>query len=161
MSKISSNFAPELSKMTIYTPRNYEPIFEISSPNPTADVVPKEALSIREMLVRTDRGQRLDVHTRMRSENCPDNMYPESEVDQLHESFDDVPPDGMLDRVDVDAYKDELAERRRTLELAERRRTQELVKRKKHQESPSQSKSGDEVKSHGKTNEGDEGRKDD
>lgn len=104
-SKNSSIFAPKF-----ITYWNYTPVIEHCSSVPATTVVPNEAMSVLEMLQRTERGQRINVHQRMRTENFPDNMYPESEVEKLSETIHDTPPDDMNDIVDVLNYQQELAE---------------------------------------------------
>ena len=103
------------------------PVFEIVSSEPCSVWKPKEAMSIREMLIRTERGQRIDVHTRFRSENIPDNMYfaeyenvrmPDGSIekrvkhDDLEDSFDHTPPDGVVDIVDVMNLQEETKQRK-------------------------------------------------
>lgn len=124
VSKKSSTFVPGL---TIYSHNCFPLVFEKSSPTPTPNLVPNEAVSIRELLIRTQRGQRLDVHTRMRTDDCPDNMYrAEYEKDPLtgeirmkadpfEETIDHTPPSGMHDIVDVQRYSEEIAERKKAL----------------------------------------------
>lgn len=107
-------------------------VFEICSATPCSAWKPKEAMSIREMLIRTERGQRLDVHTRFRAEGIPDNMYqakfdaqgrmlPDSQED----TFDHTPPDDVNDIVDVirlqeetNLRKEELRKRRSNKSVA-------------------------------------------
>lgn len=124
VSKKSSTFVPGL---TIYSHNCFPLVFEKSSSKPTPNLVPNEAVSIRELLIRTQRGQRLNVHTRMRTDDCPDNMYraeyekdPQTgeirmKADPLEETIDHTPPSGMHDIVDVQRYSDELAERKQAL----------------------------------------------
>lgn len=122
--KKSSIFAADISKM----------VFEKCSEVPCDVWKPKEAMSIREMLIRSERGQRLDVHSRFRAEGIPDNMYmaefedvrlPNGEIvkqmkpDKLEDTFDHTPPEGVVDIVDVlrlqeetNARKEELRKRR-------------------------------------------------
>lgn len=130
--KKSCTFAPVIAPRQVVTSGTYTPIFEKSSAVPTDKLVPNEALGLREMFDRTQRGQRLNVHTRMRTDDCPDNMYrAEFEVDpvsglsrmkkdQFEESFDHVPPGDMYDITDVLRYSEEIAARKK--ELQEKRR---------------------------------------
>lgn len=118
--KNSSIFAPGIAK------DKSEVVFEVCSSVPCDKWKPKEAMSIREMLVRTERGQRIDVHTRFRSEGIPDNMYQAKFdaqgrmlPDDQEETFDHTPPDDVCDIVDVirlqeetDHRKEELRKRR-------------------------------------------------
>lgn len=122
-SEKSGIFAPEMSKITsrprfgFVTPWNYQPVFEHVDSTPSDALKHNEALSIRDILVRSSRGQRLNVNTRMRSEGVPDNMYTEEELKKYgHETIHDAPPDDINDIVDVYAYQEELAERRAELE---------------------------------------------
>lgn len=124
VSKKSCTFVPGL---TIYSHNCFPLILEKSSSTPTPNLVPNEAVSIRELLIRTQRGQRLDVHTRMRTDDCPDNMYraeyeqdPQTgelrvKPDPFEETIDHTPPSGMLDIVDVQRYSEEIAERKKAL----------------------------------------------
>jgi len=120
-SKKSVTFAPEMSKMTsvtrFVTPLNYVLVPEHVDSTPDDALKHNEALSIREILVRSSRGQRLNVNTRMRSEGVPDNMYTEEELKKIgHESINDAPPDDINDIVDVYAYQEELEQRKKELQ---------------------------------------------
>lgn len=128
VSEKSATFAPG----KVITPGTYEPIFEKASATPTDKLVPNEALGLREMFDRTQRGQRLNVHTRMRTDDCPDNMYRaeyerdpvtgevRAKKDQFEETFDHVPPGDMNDITDVLRFSEEIADRKK--ELQEKRR---------------------------------------
>lgn len=123
--KKSVTFAPEF---VIYAHWNAPVIFEKASSVPSDNLVPNEALSLRDLFDRTQRGQRLDVHQRMRTDDCPDNMYraeyerdPKTgeihiKPDPYEETFDHVPPDNMNDIVDVQRYSEEIAERKKALQ---------------------------------------------
>lgn len=115
-SKKSSIFAPgivqDMSKV----------VFEVCSATPCEAWKPKEAMSIREMLIRTERGQRLDVHTRFRAEGIPDNMYQAKFdaqgrmlPDEFEETFDHTPPDDVADIVDVIRLQEETNQRKEEL----------------------------------------------
>lgn len=123
-------FAAELSNTPkkIYGVTNFEMVFEKGSKDVVEAFVPGEAMSIRDMLIRTERGQRLNVHTRFRAEGIPDNMYmakydkdgkmlPDPEED----TFAHTPPEGMNDVVDVLRFQEELSERKEALK--QRRKT--------------------------------------
>lgn len=125
MSKKSSTFAAESNKpqIMVVTPATYNPIYERVSSIPCDALVPNEAMSIREMLERTSRGQRIDVHTRFRADGIPDNMYRQEFdadgqplPDKFSETFDHTPPHGMNDIVDVQNYSEEVAERKKALQ---------------------------------------------
>lgn len=130
--KKSVTFAPGIAHEQVATPGTYVPIFEKASAVPTDKLVPNEALGLREMFERTQRGQRLNVHTRMRTDDCPDNMYrAEFEVDpisgekrvkrdMLEETFDHVPPGDMNDITDVLRFSEEVAAQKK--ELQEKRK---------------------------------------
>lgn len=125
-SKKSAIFAPEMSKMTsvtrFVTPLNYVLVPEHVDSTPDDALKHNEALSIREILVRSSRGQRLNVNTRMRSEGIPDNMYTEDELKKIgHESIHDAPPDDINDIVDVYAYQEELEERKKELQKRQKK----------------------------------------
>lgn len=101
-------------------------VFEKCSATPCPVWKPKEAMSIREMLIRTERGQRLDVHTRFRAEGIPDNMYQAKFdaqgrmlPDDNEETYDHTPPDDVNDIVDVIRLQEET--NRRKEELRKRR----------------------------------------
>lgn len=123
MSKKDSTFAAENKpQVQMITQETYRPVFEVTSSVPCDALVPNEAMSIREMLERTSRGQRLNVHTRMRSDGLPDNMYRQEfdaagnpVKDKDGETFAHTPPAGVVDIVDVQRVSDELAARRAAL----------------------------------------------
>ena len=77
-SKKSIIFAPEF-----VTQWSYKIVKERSNAIPTPELVPNEAVSILELLQRSERGQRLNVSQRKRNEDCPDNMYSEAELAQF------------------------------------------------------------------------------
>lgn len=147
MSKKSSTFAAEnKSRMKFYLCIDAPQVREKASSVPCPDLVPNEAMSIKEMLIRTERGQRLDVNTRMRSENIPDNFYTLEELGKFAggkydlnnadehvrdreiarmlqdagECFENTPPGDIMDRVDVLRYEESIKERKR--EFEERRK---------------------------------------
>lgn len=127
--KKSVTFAPGIAQdRQIFAPWNAPVILEKASSVPTENLVPNEALSLRDLFDRTQRGQRLGVNTRMRTDDCPDNMYrmeyekdPQTgemrvKADPYEETFDHVPPEGMNDIVDVQRYSEEIAERKKALQ---------------------------------------------
>lgn len=125
--KNSSIFASEIAQDKSHV------VFEVCSATPCKSWKPQEAMSIRDMLVRTERGQRLDVHTRFRAEGIPDNMYQAKFdaqgrmlPDDLEETFDHTPPDEVNDIVDVIRYNEELNERKE--ELKNKRQKREEAK---------------------------------
>lgn len=126
MSKENNKFAADyqpVGKPIFITAAQYKPIFESASSTPCEAFTPGEAMSIREMLERTDRGQRLDVHTRFRKEGIPDNMYfgqfdKDGKLlpDPGEDTFAHTPPSDMNDIVDVQAYEQALKERKNELQ---------------------------------------------
>lgn len=126
--KKSDTFAPGIAPGQVVTPGTYIPIFEKASAVPTDKLVPNEALGLRDMFDRTQRGQRLNVHTRMRTDDCPDNMYRaeyeidpvtgESRVkrDQYEETFESVPPGDINDITDVLRFSEELVASKKELQ---------------------------------------------
>ena len=134
MSKKNTNFAAEngeqIKRSLIVTPWNYHQILEKCSNKSIEALVPGEAMSIKEMLIRTERGQRLNVHTRMNG-NFPDNMYPVDflrdengrivtdkegnpiEHDYQAETFENTPPDDINDIVDLQRFKEAHEERKK------------------------------------------------
>ena len=120
-SKKRVTFVPDMSNMTsihrFVTPLNYVLVPEHIDSKPDDALKHNEALSIREILVRSSRGQRLNVNTRMRSEGIPDNMYTDDELKKIgHESLHDAPPDDINDIVDIYAYQEELEQRKKELQ---------------------------------------------
>lgn len=120
MSKKVVNFAPENGKV----------IFEVASQEPCKSWKPQEAMSIRDMLIRTERGQRLDVHTRFRAEGIPDNMYPmefdeqgRMKPDLQEDGFEHTPPDDINDITDVIRYQEELSARKEELKGRRKKKT--------------------------------------
>lgn len=120
MSKKVANFAPEKDKV----------IFEKASATPCKSWKPQEAMSIRDMLIRTERGQRLDVNTRFRAEGIPDNMYPmefdeqgRMKPDTNEDGFEHTPPDDINDITDVIRYQEELSARREELKAKRKKQT--------------------------------------
>lgn len=150
-SNIIATFAPGIRFLTPFTA---PPIFEISSPQPTPYLVPNEALGLRDLFDRTQRGQRLGVHTRMRTDDCPDNMYrmeyeidpktgePVPKRDPYEETLDHVPPSGINDIVDVQAYSEELAERKRELQA---KRQRDIANARKSAPAPKPEGKGDKT----------------
>lgn len=114
-------FAQKMSKMTFKTEFNFVPVFEKVSPDPVDNLVPNEALSIREILVRSSRGQRVKTNVRYRSEGIPDNMYSEAEVEKHHETIEMTPPDDINDIVDVMRLKDENDQRKAAYEARKKK----------------------------------------
>lgn len=129
-SKKSCNFATDLGNRKVF--------LEICSPEPCSAWKPKEAMSIRDMLVRTDRGQRLDVNARFRAEGIPDNMYmaeyedvrlPDGSIekrmkrDNLEDKFEHTPPDDLNDIVDVIRYQENLNARKAELKDKHKKQT--------------------------------------
>ena len=55
-------------KSSIFAPEKPKVVLEECSATPCKVWKPKEAMSIREMLIRTERGQRIDVNTRFRAD---------------------------------------------------------------------------------------------
>lgn len=123
VSEKSCTFVP-----SFVTPYNYVPIFETVNDAKNPNLVPNEALSIREILVRSSRGQRLNVHERYRAEGIPDDMYPEDQLEKVNETIHDAPPDDINDIVDVYAYQEELERRKAALKERAEKNSQEKPK---------------------------------
>lgn len=118
-------------------------VFEKCSATPCQAWKPKEAMSIREMLIRTERGQRLDVHTRFRAEGIPDNMYQAKFdaqgrmlPDENEETFDHTPPDDVNDIVDVIRLQEETNQRKE--ELRKRRSNKSVANADEPEPKPKQ-----------------------
>lgn len=111
VSEKSITFAPKF-----ITHFSYKPVFESVDDKKNPNLVAHEALSIREILVRSSRGQRLNLHERMRAEGIPDDMYPENELPKVNETLHDAPPDGINDIVDVHVYAEKVKARKEALE---------------------------------------------
>lgn len=157
--KKSITFAAEKVYGQVITPGTYTPIFEKACSVSTPNLVPNEALSLRELFERTQRGQRLGVNTRMRTDDCPDNMYrmeyeidpntgePRLKKDIYEETFDYVPPGDINDITDVQRYSEEVAERKKEL-LAKRQKA--IANAKKPAPAPDPGKGKEEPHEPGK-----------
>lgn len=122
MTKKTKKDLQDPKKSSIFAPEKTKVVFEVCSATPCKSWKPKEAMSIREMLIRTERGQRIDVHTRFRAEGIPDNMYQAKYdaqgrilPDELEDTFDHTPPDGVADIVDVIRLQEETNQRKEEL----------------------------------------------
>lgn len=87
---------------------------ERSSSTPISTFIPHQALDLKELISRFDRGQRLNVHQNF----APLSNFTSDKV--YEESFDDAPPDNIHDIVDVHnalnehaAHKKDFADRRK------------------------------------------------
>lgn len=145
-SKKSSIFAP--AKAQDVQQDVLKMVFEECSATPCDKWKPEEAMSIREMLIRTQRGQRLDVHTRFREEGIPDNMYQakfdaEGRMlpDENEESFEHTPPDDVYDIVDVIRLQEETNNRKEGLKqkLQKQNEAFKLKRQKREEDDPSRS----------------------
>lgn len=138
--KSEKNLQGSKKSSTFATGNQKQVFFEICSAQPCNAFKPHEAMSIREMLIHTQRGQRLDVDVRFREEGIPDNMYrAEFEIrkdafgneiqvmkpDIEEDTFDHTPPDGLQDVVDVIRYQEELNERKEELKRKRQKREEE------------------------------------
>lgn len=130
MTKKIKNDLQDSNKSSIFAAEKPKVIFEVCSATPCKVWKPKEAMSIREMLIRTERGQRIEVNTRFRAEGIPDNMYyaeyedvrmPDGTIekrvkkDTKEDTFDHTPPDGVADIVDVIRLQEETNQRKEEL----------------------------------------------
>lgn len=146
MSKNNSIFASNF-----VTHFNYKPVFETINDEINPNLVPHEALSIREILVRSSRGQRINVHTRLQPNGRPDDMVPDSEEsDILDETIHDTPPDGIIDIVDVYAFQEELEQRKQALKEKQKKnvsksKTEEKKQEKTPEKESPQSPEGEEA----------------
>ena len=84
---------------------NFESIFdkksdfcEKSSSTPVKSFVPHQAISLRELVSRFERGQRLNVHQNFR----PMDNFTDGKI--YEESFEDAPPHDITDVTDVHNY---------------------------------------------------------
>lgn len=84
---------------------NFQPIFEkksdfceVSNDQPIRTFIPNQAIDLKELIARFDRGQRLNVHENFAplSNFTRDSIY--------EEDFEDAPPDNVHDVVDVQEY---------------------------------------------------------
>lgn len=125
-------------KSSIFASEKSIVVFEKCSKTPCKLWKPKEAMTIREMLIRSERGQRLDVHTRFRAEGIPDNMYfaeyedvqlPDGTIekrvkrDTQEDTFDHTPPDDVADIVDVIRLQEETNARKEELKKKRKQQT--------------------------------------
>lgn len=96
---------------------NFEPIFtkksdycEKSSSKPIATFVPHQAISLKELVSRFERGQRLNVHMNFHPGDNLENITDDEALARIKaESMDsdDFPPTGIHDIADVEAaYKE-------------------------------------------------------
>lgn len=134
----NSIFAAEKpTNKQILLPDGRPVILEKCSAQVCVSYKPNEAMSIRDMLIRSQRGQRLDINCRFRDEGIPDNMYQAefetrkdaygNEVQVMkpdinEDSFESAPPDGINDIVDVLRYQEELNARIEELNEKARKR---------------------------------------
>lgn len=138
--KIENNLQGSKKSSTFATGNQKQVFFEICSAQPCKAFKPHEAMSIRDMLIRTQRGQRLDVDVRFREEGIPDNMYKAEfetrkdtfgndvqvmKPDTEEDTFDHTPPDGLQDIVDVIRYQEDLNERKEELKRKRQKREEE------------------------------------
>lgn len=95
----------------------FDPIFskksdfcEKSSPKPVNTFVPNQAISLKELVARFERGQRLNVHMNFTCGDNLENITDEEALYRLHTEnidSDDFPPTGVYDVSDVEqAYKE-------------------------------------------------------
>lgn len=94
---------------------NFEPIFtdksdycEVSDPQPVESFIPNQALDLKELVSRFERGQRLNVHNNFAPGSNFENISDEEAMRQIqNETFDDCPPTGVYDIADVQQLKEE------------------------------------------------------
>lgn len=83
---------------------------EKSSSQPVQTFVPNQAISLKELVARFERGQRLNVHMNFRAGDNLENITDEEAIAQIKsESMesDDFPPTGIYDISDVEeAYRE-------------------------------------------------------
>lgn len=152
----SSIFAPEIAQDV---PKM---VFEVCSATPCDKWKPMEAMGIREMLIRSERGQRLDVHTRFRAEGIPDNMYQAKYdakgcilPDENEETFDHTPPDGVDDIVDVIRLQEETNNRKEELRK-KRKKSEEESKKREEAKASRPDNTQEKEKTHNETKKEDE-----
>lgn len=71
---------------------------ERSSSKPVETFIPNQAMNLKELVLRFERGQRLNVHENFRA----GSNFTESKI--YEEDFEDAPPDDIHDIVDVQQY---------------------------------------------------------
>lgn len=83
------NFVPILAKKDYIERTNSKPI---------ETFIPNQAMNLKELVQRFERGQRLNVHENFR----PGSNFTQDKIYQ--EDFEDAPPDGVYDVTDVHDY---------------------------------------------------------
>ena len=86
---------------------NFEPILEKkdyverSNSKPIETFIPNQAMNLKELVQRFERGQRLNVHENFR----PGSNFTDGKI--YEEDFEDAPPDNIHDVTDVHEYYNE------------------------------------------------------
>lgn len=96
---------------------NFEPIFtkksdfcEKTNKKPIKEFIPHQAISLKELVSRFERGQRLNVHMNFRPGSNLEDITDEEALERIKREdmeSDDFPPTGIYDITDVEAAKRE------------------------------------------------------
>lgn len=98
---------------------------EKSSSKPVSSFIPKQAMTLAEMVARFDRGQRLNIKQNF----APEQQFTQNSI--YEEDFDDAPPDDIHDIVDVqNAYE---THKQKVSEFKEKRKKKPAPKQKKEE----------------------------
>lgn len=88
-----------MEKIPVFTLTNPKDYCEKSNSKPIKAFIPNQAISLKELVTRFERGQRLNIHENFKPlSNCTNGNY------IYEEDFDDAPPDDVHDIVDVHRY---------------------------------------------------------
>lgn len=96
--------------------------FEKSSDIPVKTFVPHQAITLRDLVSRFERGQRLNVHQNFR----PQSNMTEGQI--VEETFEEAAPDDIHDIVDVHNYMQEHEQRKSAFNKRQKEKKQEESK---------------------------------
>lgn len=127
---------------------NFEPIFEsenefceVSSSKPFKDFIPGQALDLKELVSRFERGQRLNVHNNFAPGANFENISAEEAKQRIMtESIDsdDFPPTDVHDVVDVERHYREHETHKREFQqrMKEKKQAQQEQRKQSQQAQP-------------------------
>lgn len=107
-----------------------ENFFEKSSDLPVKTFVPHQAITLKELVSRFERGQRLNVHQNFKPfENMTDGHI-------VEESFEEAAPDDIYDVVDVHEYVQEHEQRKSAFNKRQKEKKQSESKQAQEIKTP-------------------------
>lgn len=112
--------------------------FEKSSDIPVKTFVPHQAITLRDLVSRFERGQRLNVHQNF----SPQSNMTEGQI--VEESFEEAAPDDIHDIVDVYSYMKEHEQRKSAFNKRQKEKKQ--VESKQAPKTEKQAQQDDKVK---------------